>query len=238
MLIQIILTISALVILVVILVLMKVLKLTRFTYYHNYIADEVLERKEEGSLPGLSTIYASHKLNSPYIKKYIINEDGSDKILLCNFTKPFKKIEYFVFCYNKKQKLKEVLEVKELDTSTTSKVVGLPANTKYVNIVVKEVDGISLNSEIVKPIKRNKLYIASLLNALSVYLILFSLRQLILIIGFYPYVIGFMNESPINIISLVVFLIISLISFVLTLRSLKKRNKKMRTGGVLEYEYF
>lgn len=219
-------------------VILKILKLTKLRFYHDYITPILLEIKKESSLPGQTTIYASDRMNANYIKKYLVNRDSSDNILICNYARPFKTLSYFVFAYNKKHKLKDVLEIKETNTSTTSKVIGLPATCTDVNIVIKEADGISLNSEIIKPFKNRQILLASSLYALETFLILFVLRQLILYIGFYKYSYSFLNNSPLNLITFSVIFLISLINFAVIYRSLRKRNKKVRVGGVLEYEYF
>lgn len=233
-----ILTISALLLVIAIIIILKVAKFNKIEYYHAYVADECLENVTNSSLPGEVKIYASSKLNATYLKKYIVNKDGSDKILICNYTKPFRVIEYFVFVYNKNHKLKDVLQVKERETTTTSRVIGLPANAYDVNIVIKQVDGIALNSEIIKPMQNKKIVLNAFLISLAIFLSFFVLRQAILYIGFLAYSTYFLLESPLNIMTMAVILFLSLLNFVLIYVSLRRRNKKMRQGGILENEYF
>ena len=43
-----------------------------------------------------------------------------DKFIVCNYLKPYKKISYFIYCYNKKGKIISIVKFQEKNTNNSS----------------------------------------------------------------------------------------------------------------------
>lgn len=234
---QIILDVLLALILVLVIVFLILRKFTRYNLFHNFALDDLLLTKEADSLPGKNLVFATSKSLSPYVKKYVLSKNGNERLLILNYSKPIKEIAYYVLCYSAKNKLIDVIEVNEKDTTTTSKIIGLTSNIENVNIVLKSVDKVVINSQIVKPMTRRSIRLYSFLVSFVVFASLFLLKDLIFLAIFKQYRYGFAGSIH-NLIIVLTILVVSIITFISLLISLKKRNIKMRSGGILEYEFF
>lgn len=216
-------------------IILKVCRFTKNRYYHNFEENELIDSKKK--VNSKNDVYFTDNLTSRYIDKYVICKTSTDLFLVCNFCKNYKKIKFFVIQYNKKKKVIGIKRITELSTKLTSRVVALNKHTKYVNIVVGKVDDVEINQEVIRPLTRKSISF----NCLFVFLLTLSLTYSVNFLFAYlfsgnfllPYLNGFVNL--IVILSILAFSILtSLFSFI----GLKKKNKQLIEGGVLEYEFF
>lgn len=229
-----ILSILALGIYIVCLFYLKVEKFLKNRYYYDFIDDELYN--EVKSANSKNKIYFTKYGTKEFVKKYIISESRTSKYVVCNFTRPFKYINYFVLCYNKHKKVIECIEVNEPKTTTTSKIVAVPMNTDRVNIIIKSCDGVEVSKSIIKPLSIKSIRVFALLKALSLFLLLFALRQVVIELTAGPVISEFIGGIY-NLMCCGGCLLIAIIYYLLIVKQLKKRNRKRESGGGLDYEF-
>ena len=216
-------------------IILKVCHFTKNRYYHSFVENELIDSKNK--VNSKNDVYFTDNLTYRYIDKYVICKTSTDLFLICNFCKNYKKIKFFVIQYNKKKKVIGIKRITELSTKLISRVVALNKRTKYVNIVVGKVDDVEINQDVIRPLTKK----AISLNCLFVFLLTLSVTYSINFLFAYlfagnfllPYLNGFVNL--IVMLSILSFSILtSLFSFI----GLKRKNKSLIEGGVLEYEFF
>ncbi len=212
-------------------------KFLKNVYFHVYQEDELFKAESNELRKAKNYIYSTSTHTRNYIRKYALCKSGRDRYIVCNYNEPYHSITYYVIGYTKNKRVTEVLEIHEVNTTLSSKVITLDKNTSYVNVVVATVEGVVINSNVIKPIPKSKIRIHSLLLSVCSVCGLFSIRHIILLI-FSSYQVKYYYESVHNHIGLgimgVLFILIYLLSFEIT----NKKNIKNRVGGSLEYEFF
>lgn len=220
---------------ILIFVLLKVKKITKNFYYHSFMVDDLLEESKQND--STNRVYAPKSNTRKYVKRYVISDTKVDKCLLCNFTKKYSSISYYVVGINKKQRVCEVLKVTETNTGATSRIIGLSRKTKYVNIVVRSVDSEEINSQVIRPLSKAKIQVYSLLTSFFLFTVLFTIRHVLIELICRYSSIYFLN-SIYNLSIIGAIAVVTIIYYFLCLIRYRKKNLKNRNGGALEYEYF
>lgn len=218
-----------------ILLILKLKKITKNYYYHTFEMDDLLEQSDSND--SVNQIYAPKNSTRRYIKRYVISQTKVDKCLLCNYNQGFSNISYYVIGMNRKNKIVEVLQIKETNTGSTSRMIGLSRKTKYVNIVVRSVDSEELNSQVIRPLSKAKIQVYSLLTSFLLFTFLFTLRHAVVELVCMYSSIYFLN-SVYNLSIIAAIAGITFIYYFACLLSYRKKNLKNRNGGALEHEYF
>ena len=206
-------------------------------YFHVYQPDELFKTENNELRNAKNYIYSTSDYTRKYIKKYALCKNGRDRYIVCNFTEPFHSITYYVIGYTSRRRVTEVLEIHDVNTTLSSKVICLNKNTKLVNIVVGSVDGTLINAHVIKPIPKNNIRLYSLLMSVCTVSGLFSVRHILLEI-IAKFSSKFYYDSFYNHIGLIVLGILFVFIYIITYTSINKRNSKNRVGGSLEYEFF
>ena len=93
-----------------------------------------------------------------FIKQYVLAERFGKKELMCKLDKDISYICYEIVLFNNRNKVFDVLKVKDLvEKSGYTKVVELPEETSYVSIVVDEVDNATFPDSTVRKAKAGKI---------------------------------------------------------------------------------
>ena len=220
------------------LILILCLRLLKNGYYHEYTQDELL--KKEKTANSKNSIYFTSGETKKFIKKYVICKTLYDKYLVCNYTRCFEDISYFVVQYNSFKKVIGVLNVNQRDTGDSSKVIALKKGCAYVNVVIGSADGVTVNSNVIRPLPMSKVRIHAALKSLVLFTFLFSVRHAAIEIydmvldGMYTkmFLDNFWNYGTIALCFL-----LSVLSYLITALCFRSRNAKIRNGGALEYEF-
>ena len=220
---------------VLLVIFLMIRKYRKNIYYKEYKEDDLFDRQNDYNTK--NEYYLVCNESRDYIKRYVIRKSTYEKSLVCNFTKKFGYISYFIVCYGGGKKPISVMRIVERKTSLSSKIIALPKGTKKINIFIQRADDDELNSNIIKPISKMNITLYSIFSSIALFTGLYGIRyialSLILTKFFVPYLNTFWNYIGIAIMAAIaiVYLLISLSSLIL-------KNTKNRKGGALEYEFF
>lgn len=90
---------------------------------------------------GSSVLYEPAPNVRKYIKKYVLSERDDGKVLVCKLCKKFKFLDYDIVVFDSENKVRCVLNVKELPLGTGyTRVIKLPDEASYVSINLNGVD--------------------------------------------------------------------------------------------------
>lgn len=219
------------------LILLLSLRLLKNGYYHEYTEDELI--KNEKTANSKNSIYFTSGETKNFIKKYVVCKTLYDKYLVCNYTRFFEEISYFVVQYNCFKKVIAVINVTHRDTGDASKVIALKKGCAHVNVVIGSADGISVNSNVIRPLPMSKVRIHAAIKSLTLFTFLFAVRHAAVELfdffnGAYTeqFLSGFLNYGLIAL-----SFVLSLLSYLVTALCFRRRNAKVRNGGALEYEF-
>ena len=151
--------------------------------------------------------------------------------------KNYKIISYYVVAYSKNKKVIDVVEVTEKPYGASSRVISVNRNASYVNIFVKNVDGLEINTNVIKPIPVRKIKYYTACTTVTIFSTLFAVRHLVILAMCGLHAKDFMY-SDVNYIMLAITLVISLLYWLFATISLRKKNHLNRRGGSHEYEFF
>ncbi len=92
---------------------------------------------------GRAIVYEPSLKVKKYFKQYILSENSGDKFIKCKLDDRVTSTRYTVVAIDSRDKLIDIVDVEEkiADTGYTKAVI-LPRNTSYVNLIVREVNGI------------------------------------------------------------------------------------------------
>ena len=227
--------IVALGIFLICLFILGVFKFRKNLYYKAFVQDDNFKTDKVGGTKNKYFLVLSD--TKKYIKRYVIRKSVYENSFICNFNKQYKSITYYIVCYGFGRRVIEVIKVTEKNTNNSSKIIALKQACKNVNIVIRDVDGLLLNTNVIKPLPLKKIKLFALYSGIALMCGLYIVRHIALeiILGQYckPYLDGIYN-----LISIVVILLISLAYYFMSVSTMKKRNCKNRNGGALEYEFF
>lgn len=215
-------------------IILKVFKFRKNVYFREYQKQEFISDKIEAGIK--NEFYLTDMETAKYIKRYALRKSKYDKAIICNYTKPFKDISFFVICYNKRKKVIGVLEVSEKNTNQSSKIINLNSATDTVNIYIKKAEDVELNTNVISPISVSNIKRYSLVSAFTLFSFLFMIRHLA-IECLTNKALAYM-ESAWNYIGIAIIFAITVFYFFIMFVFMKRRNSKNRNGGALEYEFF
>ena len=204
------------------------------TYYHNYQKDELIKVTETTN--SINALHFASGETTRFIDKYVLCESMYDKFIVCNYLKPYKKISYFIYCYNKKGKVISIVKFQEKNTNNSSRIIALHRKTNSVNIVINMVDNIVLNSNCIRPLSNKRIRLFSLVFSAALFLILFAFRQF-LFMALCSSSLRELLNSIYNYASVLFIFGISVFTYIFTILRLRKKNVKALSGGVQEYEF-
>lgn len=229
-----ILFIVACLIFVTTLIILNVCKFRKNIYFREFQKQEFISDKIEAGIK--NEFYITDIETAKYIKRYALRKSKYDKALICNYTKAFKYISFFVISYDKKQRVINVLEIVEKNTNQSSKIINLNSATDKVNIYVKKAEDVELNTNVISTISISNIKKFAFISAFTLFSFLFMLRHIAiecLRTKALPYM-----ESIWNYLSIIIIFAIAVSYFFIMYFFMKKRNCKNRNGGALEYEFY
>ena len=121
--------------------------------YKNFSNDELIRRTK--GLNSTNYLYYTNRETSQFINKYVIMKTLCDKLLVCHYNKPYKKIIFTVVQMSRTHRIINVSKCVELMTGDSSKIISIKKRCKYVNIVVNKVDTAVINKSAIKPLSRS-----------------------------------------------------------------------------------
>jgi len=212
-------------------------KFLKNRYYQEFHEDELIKKTKTSNAE--NKLYFTSGDTFRYIKKYVISETQYDKFVVANYSDLYSKISFFVMCYKNKKKPFRVLEYTEYATLVNgSKLIVIPKETKYVNIIIKSVEGTDINKHAIRPLTKARVSAYAVVSSLHVLGMLFAIRHAIGYIfatkAIFP---AFLNSVTDYVIIALIF-IVSILSFFIAKGSNNRRNKKnLKEGGVIEYDF-
>lgn len=204
-------------------------------FYHSFIADDFIRLQREGGAKNY--VYSTVSETKKYIEKYIFRKSAYEKSVVVNYNKKYDSISYFIKVFNRRKKVIDLIEINDTDTSLVSKIIYLQKEAKYINIIVKEVNGNPINHTELMPVAVKNIRFFAFFKSLIFFCVLFIIRHvgamLYLKERFRPFL-----TSTLNYIILGIIFIISLVMYFRTSRKVKKKNWKNRDGEAVSYEFF
>ena len=215
-------------------IILNAFKFRKNVYFREFQKQEFISDKIEAGIK--NEYYLTEMETAKYIKRYALRKSRYDKAIICNYTKPFKYISYYVVCYSKKKKVLNVLEVVEKNTNNSSKVINLNSATDKVNIYIKKAEDVELNTNVIRTISVSNIKRFAFISSFTVLSFLFIIRHIAIeLLGNKALA---YTESLWNYLSIVFIFAIAIAYFFIMYFFMKKRNSKNRNGGALEYEFF
>jgi hypothetical protein len=215
-----------------------VLAIFRFrknVYLKPFQDDELFDTK---NVNGIKSYYYFTSLETKkYIKRYVFRKSPYQRNVILNFSDNFKKISYYILAYSRTKKVIDVVEVTEKPYGVSSRVINLNRKTCYVNIFVKSVDGLDINTNIIQPIPVIKIKYYTTFSALAIFAILFAVRHLVVVIMGGLHAKDFLNSTT-NLFLILGTFGVSFLYWICARISLRKKNHQNRRGGSHEYEFF
>lgn len=216
------------------LIILNAFKFRKNVYFRNFQKQEFISDKIEAGIK--NEFYLTEMETAKYIKRYALRKSKYDKAIICNYTKPFKYISFYVVCYSKRRKVLSVLEVVEKNTNQSSKIINLNSATDQVNIYIKKAEDVELNTNVISTISVGNIKRFSFISSFTVFSFLFMVRHLA-IECLRNKALAYM-ESLWNYLSIGIIFVVAISYFFIMYYFMKKRNCKNRNGGALEYEFF
>ena len=215
-------------------IILNVFKFRKNVYFREFQKQEFISDKIEAGIK--NEYYLTEMETAKYIKRYALRKSRYDKAIICNYTKPFKYISYYVVCYNKKKKVLNVLEVVEKNTNNSSKIINLNSATDKVNIYIKKAEDLELNTNVIRTISVSNIRRFALISSFTVLSFLLIIRHIAIeLLGNKALA---YTETLWSYLSIGIIFVIAISYFFIMYYFMKKRNSKNRNGGALEYEFF
>jgi hypothetical protein len=220
---------------IVLVLILMIFKFRKNVYVKPYTKDELFDTKNEN---GIKSYYHFTSLETrKYIKRYVFRKSPYQRNVICNFTEDFKVISYYIVAYSKSKKVIDVVEVTEKPYGLSSRVISVNKKADSVNVFVKRVDGVEINTNIIRPIPVRKIKYFTTFAALALFTFLFAVRHIIILVLGGLHAKDFMNGLY-NYIAIGVAFVIALLYWIFARISLRKKNHQNRRGGTHEYEFF
>ena len=121
-------------------------------------------------------IYSSSKENKPYIKQYILLDEGEHKILKCKASDGVDYLDYDIVVFNRYNQPFEVINVKEDVVGEVTKSTRLPSDTAYVRLVIRQANRVKLKKPATFGVSGGSIFAFSLLALVLTALEAFAVR--------------------------------------------------------------
>ena len=142
---------------------------------HKYTEDKELRTVKATN--SKNTVYLTSGETYKYIRKYVVCKSGTDKYLICNFAKKFKRVGFFIVQYTALKRVCSVIRVTETDTTLSSRVVALSKRCAHVNVVISYANSAQINSQVIRPLPRWKIRLYAFFKSLAIFAGIFLLRH-------------------------------------------------------------
>ena len=218
----------------VVIILLIVLRPLKNVFLHPYHEDILFKNYKDVGVKNY--IYSTFGETNNYIKRYALRKSTYDASVVCNYVEQYNVIKFFVVYYDFRKKPIGAKEVTERKNASSSKIIAVSRRTKYVNIVVKSVNGVEINRNAVKPLPVSKIRIFGLLISFLAFNIFYILSRLSLMLAGYNFVRAY-NKTYWNVFAFLGMILFSILIYIFTVLRLRKKNSKNRNGG-LEYEFY
>lgn len=210
------------------------MRLLKNKYYHDFHEDELL--KSVKTTNSKNFIYLTTGETAKFIKKYVICKTLYDKFLICNFTKSFEEISFFVVQYNKRKKPIQVFKVTQRGAEDASRIIALSPKCQYVNVIICKADENEINQNAIRPLSITKVRVHAAIKGFMLFLSLFVMRHAIIELfgGIYTlqYLENFLNYSAIggSFVLCIIYYFVDVLCF-------RRRNLNQTNGGAIEYGF-
>ena len=115
---------------------------------------------------GQSMLYEPSPSLRKYIKKYVITVRDGNKVLVCRLGKKIKYLDYDIVVFDSENKVRCILNVKELPQDTGyTRVIKLPDEAAYVSINVNGVDDTIFPHRVLSRVSFWRVFIFTLCSA-------------------------------------------------------------------------
>lgn len=209
-------------------------RLLKNKFYHDFHEDELLKKVKTSN--SKNSLYLTTGETAKFVKKYVICKTVYEKYLICNFTKKFEEISFFVVQYNRRKRAVQVLKITQRGTDDASRVIALSKKCQYVNIVICKADGNEINNNAIRPLAMSRVRIHAAIKGFMLFLSLFVVRHAAIELfgGIYTlqYLENYLNYAIIggSFILCVIYYFIDVLCF-------RRRNSSQLNGGAIEYEF-
>ena len=209
-------------------------RLLKNKYYREFHQDELLKKVKNSNSKNF--IYLTTGETAKFVKKYVICKTAYERYLICNFTRKFKEISFYVVQYNSHKKVKKVLEVTQRDTTEASRVIALSRHCCYVNIVIGKVEGRELNFNVIRPLAMSRVRTHAAVKAFMLLLAMFVVRHVLIELFGGIYTLQYL-ASFLNYVTLGGMAVLSLLFYLVDVLCFRRKNIKKLNGGAIEYEF-
>lgn len=215
--------------------ILLVCKFRKNVYLKPFQEDELFDTK---NINGIKSYYYFTALETrKYIKRYVFRKSPYQRNVILNFSDNYKMVSYYVVAYSKTKKVIQVIDVTEKPYGASSRVINVNRKASYVNVFVKSVDGLELNTNFIRPIPVRKIKYYTTFSSLAIFSLLFAIRHIIILIVGGLHAKAFMY-STINYLLIGGSFVVSFLYWIMARISLRKKNHKNSRGGSHEYEFF
>ena len=96
-----------------------------------------------------SVVYEPSPEVRPYVRQYIITDDGTKKLLRCKLDPAVDYLDYDIALFNNRNRVFDVLSIQEvIDNKGLSESVELPPETSYASILLNSVNRQNLGQSV------------------------------------------------------------------------------------------
>jgi hypothetical protein len=167
----------------------------------------------------------------------VFRKSSYQRNVILNFSDNYKLISYYIVAYSNNKKVIDVVEVTEKPYGLSSRIININNKASYVNVFVKSVDGVDINTNIIRPIPVRKIKYFTISSAVALFAGLFAVRHLIVMMFGGLHSKAFLNSDA-NLLLILISFVIALLYWIFSTISLRKKNHQNRRGGSHEYEFF
>ena len=209
-------------------------RLLKNKFYHEFHEDECLKTVKTSN--SKNSIYLTTGETAKFVKKYVVCKTVYEKYLVCNFTKKFEEISFFVVQFNKRKRVMCVFKVTQRGTEDASRVIVLSKKCRYVNIIISKADGRDINLNVIRPLSMSRVRIHAAVKGFMLFLSLFVMRHAILELFGGIYTLQYL-ESFLNYAAIGGSFLLSVIYYFIDVLCFRRKNLNQLNGGALEYEF-
>ena len=209
-------------------------RLLKNKYYRDFHEDELL--KTVKTTNSKNSIYLTTGETAKFIKKYVICKTLYDKFLICNFTKSFEEISFFVVQYNRRKKPMQVFKVTQRGAEDASRIIALSSKCRYVNIIICKADENEINVNAIRPLSMMKVRIHAAIKAFMLFLSLFVVRHAIVELFGGIYTLQYLDNF-LNYVIIGGSFVLSVIYYFVDVLCFRRKNLNETNGGAIEYEF-
>lgn len=203
-------------------------------FYHEFHQDELLKKYKTANSNNF--VYLTTGETSKFVKKYVVCKTVYEQYLVCNFTKRFKEISFFVVQYDKRKRVVQVLKVTQRSAEDASRVIALSKKCCYVNIHIGRADGREINRNAIRPLSMCRIHIHAAVKGFMLFLSLFVMRHAIVELFGGDYTMEYLDNF-LNYAAIAGSFLLSVIYYFIDVACFRRKNYSQLNGGAIEYEF-